>query len=260
MFQSKRIVSTIEARMTSTRLPGKVLLPYCNKPNLQHIIERLRRSRYVDDVVVATTVNPQDHPIVALCESLDCRYYRGSEEDVLARVLEAARSAGADVIVEATGDCPLIDWNHVDHLIELFFETRVDYASNFIEKTFPVGLNVQVFSLHTLEKVSQLTDNPVDHEHVSLYIYTHPEHFTLANWSAPPALAHPEIQVTLDTREDYELLREIYERLYPSKPDFTADDVLKLLMSDPDLMARSLKGQRKDAVKEQQEWLSKKGR
>lgn len=249
-----KICATIEARMTSSRFPGKVLTEFCGKPNLQHMVERLKRSKHLDEIVVATTTNQEDDPIVDLCEKIGCRYYRGSEEDVLLRVLDAAKSVDADYIVEITGDCPAIDWRHVDYLIELFFSGEYDYASNVIERSFPRGFDTQIFPVKILEKVNIITQNPADHEHVSLYIYTHPEEFRLINWKAQGNLYHPQMEITLDTKEDYEFIKKVYERLYPSNPDFSADDVVKLILDNPDLSNVLKDTHRKDPFKEQKEW------
>ena len=147
----KKICATIEARMTSSRLPGKVLMNFCGKTNLEHIVERLKRSKYIDEVVVATTINKEDDSIVELCNNIGCKYYRGSEDDVLLRVLEATKSISAEIIVEITGDCPVIDWRHTDILIEKFFSAKYDYVSNIIERSFPRGFDVQVFPVTVLE-------------------------------------------------------------------------------------------------------------
>lgn len=259
MYNSNKvkICATIEARMTSSRLPGKVLMDFCNKPNLQHIIERLRRSRYLDEVVVATTINKEDDAIVELCEKLECRYYRGSEEDVLLRVLEAAKSVQAQIIVEITGDCPVIDWRHVDHLVEMFFSGEYDYVSNTIERSFPRGFDTQVFPVSVLEEVNEITKSPIDHEHVSIYIYTHPEKYRLLNWKAEGKMNHQEFEITLDTKEDYEFITSIYNKLYPSNLDFSAEDVVKLLLDNPKLVNIIQDTHRKDAIKEQREWEGK---
>lgn len=232
----KMICATIEARMTSSRLPGKVLRELAGKPSLQHIIERLRKSKYIDEVVVATTVNDTDSPIIELCEEIGCKYFRGSEEDVLLRVLDAAKSVNADIIVEITGDCPVIDWRHADSLIELFFSGDFDYASNVIERTYPRGFDTQVFPVSVLDEVNRITTSVSDHEHVSLYIYTHPERFKLINMKAPTSVAHPEMEITLDTIEDYNLIKAIYEALYPLDNDFTCEQVVKYLLDNPDLL------------------------
>ena len=232
----QKIVATIEARMTSSRLPGKVLLDLCGKPALQHIVERLRRSRYVDEVVVATTERPTDEPVEKLCRQIGCACFRGSEDDVLNRVLEAAKSVKGDLIVEITGDCPVIDWRHVDQMIEEFYSGDLDYVANIGPQAFPVGFEVQVFPVAVLDEVNRLTQNPVDHEHVSLYIYSHPEKFRLKYVPAGPELFHPEIEVTLDTAEDYQLIQAIYQSLYPKDADFSAADVIRLLLANPAIL------------------------
>lgn len=235
MYQNQTIVATIEARMTSSRLPGKVLMELSGIPALQHIIERLRRSRYIDDVVVATTVNAADDPIVSLCERLKCHYYRGSEEDVLQRVLDAAKAFNGDIIVEITGDCPLIDWRHADYLIEQLFERNCDYVSNTVERSFPRGYDTQVFPTAVLEKVNQITCDPTDHEHVSLYIYRHPDMFKIWNWHAPAELDHPEFEPTLDTPEDYDFLSAIFQSLYEEDHGFSCEAVVGLLRNHPEI-------------------------
>jgi spore coat polysaccharide biosynthesis protein SpsF len=129
--------------MTSSRLPGKVLLPLGGKPVLQNIIERLRRSKYIDSVIVATTTNEADNPIIELCQSLNCSYYRGSEDDVLSRVLEAAKEFATDIVVEVTADCVMIDPKFIDEMIEQL--EGYDYISNVIRRHFPRGCDAQVF-------------------------------------------------------------------------------------------------------------------
>ena len=249
-----KTVATIEARMTSSRLPGKVLMEYCGKTNLEHIVTRLKRSRLLDEVVVATTVNKTDDPIVALCEKIGCRYYRGSEEDVLLRVLEAAQSVEGELIVEITGDCPMIDYRHVDYLIEMYRAHEVDYVANVLERTFPRGFDTQVFSVDTLLDVSKKTQNKADREHVSLYIYAGETPYRLMNWKAPENLNHPELEVTLDTKEDYELLKKVYERIYPLNPDFSAEDVVSLLLEDSELNHLAQEKHRKNGFKERAKW------
>ncbi|APF27311.1 cytidylyltransferase family protein [Clostridium sporogenes] len=255
MFKNKgRIVATIEARMTSSRLPGKVLMDFCGKPNLQHIVERLKRSKYIDEVVVATTTNKEDDPIIELCKKICCKYYRGSEEDVLLRVVEAAKSVNAKYIIEITGDCPVIDWRHSDQLVKMFFSSSYDYASNIIERSFPRGFDTQIFPVEVLDEVNRITRNPVDHEHVSIYIYTHPEKYKLLNWKADEKMNHPEFEITLDTKEDYQFIKEIYETLYPQNEDFSAEDVVNLLIERPKMTNILRNNYRKDPFKEQKEW------
>lgn len=253
MYKSHKICATIEARMTSSRLPGKVLMEFCEKSDLEHIIERLKRSKYLDEVVVATTMNKEDDPIVELCNKIECEYYRGSEEDVLLRVLEAAKSVDSEIIVEITGDCPVIDWRHVDKLIELFFSGEYDYASNAIERTFPRGFDIDIFPVKILEEINVITNSTADHEHVSLYIYTHPEKYRLFNWKADKKLNYPEFEITLDTYEDYQLIKNIYEKLYPINKDFSAIDVVNLLLEDRKITDIVAGINRKDPFKQKEQ-------
>ena len=255
--QPQKIVATIEARMTSSRLPGKVLLDLAGKPALQQLVERLRRSRYLDEVVVATTDRSTDDPVAELCRRIGCSVFRGSEDDVLARVLGAANSVSGDLIVEITGDCPAVDWRHVDLLIETFFAGQYDYVANVAgPRPYPVGFEVQVFPTAVLAEVDRLTQNPVDHEHVSLYIYSHPERYRIYYVEASPELYQPDLEVTLDTPEDYQLIQAIFTTLLPDNPDFSALDVVNLLRQQPELLALTREVKRKyaeDALAERQQ-------
>lgn len=230
-----RIVATIEARMTSTRLPGKVLKPACGKPMLELMVERLRRVPSLDGIVIATTANATDDPVEALARRLGVGIHRGSEEDVLRRVLDAALAHKVDVIVETTGDCPLIDPDIVETCIAEYKRSEVDYVANVLERTYPVGMDTQVFATDVLADVARRTDDATDHEHVSLYIYRHPEIYSLRNVSAPLALTRPDLALTLDTPEDYALIAAVFEALYPADPAFTLADILALLDARPDL-------------------------
>lgn len=232
-----KIVATIEARMTSTRLPGKVLKLIVGRPVLELLIERLQRAEHLDEIIVATTTNETDEPIINLCKRLNVKYFRGSEEDVLKRVLDAAKSVSADLIVEITGDCPFIDPNIVDECIQVFLKGEYDYVSNTIKRSFPIGFDVQVFPVSVLEEVNTLTSNPVDHEHVSIYIYEHPERYQLKNMEADGDMFWPDLGVTLDTQEDYELICSIFEELYPQNVTFSALDIIKLLRNKPELVS-----------------------
>lgn len=231
-----RTVATIEARMTSSRLPGKVLMPAHGKPMLARMVERLKRVPSLDGIVVATTENITDNPIEEVARDLGIGCWRGSEDDVLARVRDAAHAHGIDVIVELTGDCPLIDPAIVESCIQAYRAAGVDYLSNVLERSFPIGMDTQVFRRDILDDVARRTDDPVDHEHVSLYIYRHPELYSLSNVAAPPELTDPELRLTLDTLEDYKLITAVFDALLPTKgPGFTLGDVLDLLRAEPQL-------------------------
>lgn len=231
-----RIVATIEARMASTRLRGKVLLPIHGKAALHMMIERVKKARYIDDIVVATTTNPEDGQIEALCKILNVGCYRGSEEDVLSRVLEAAKANKADLICELTGDSPLIDPVLIDSVITTHLSGSHDYTSNCLnQQTFPIGVSVQVFSVSALERAAKLTSDPIDRVHVSCFIYHNPRIFKLKGVVADAESFGPDIRITLDTQEDYALIRNIFDALYKNGEVFLTKDVVKYMRSNPDL-------------------------
>jgi len=249
-----KVAAIVQARMGSSRLPGKVLLDICGKPALQRVIERLRAARLLDDVIVATTANETDDAIVCLCEALHCNYYRGSEDDVLSRVLEAARLYKADVIVEITADCPLLDYNHVDHLVNLFLEGGYDHVSNIIQRTFPRGYDTRVFSREALERTNNEVDNPIDRQHCSTWQYLNPkgkQGYKCANWPAPPGQNRPEIEVTLDELEDLLLIRWIYGfEGQGYNLELTCGQVISLIDTYPEVYKKVAKIQRKDYFEE----------
>ncbi len=243
-----KIVATIEARMASSRLPGKVLLPLAGEPALVRMVERARRSSRLDAVVVATTSEPSDNPVAALCAEKGIAFYRGSQEDVLSRVLRAAESVQADIIVELTGDCPLIDPSHIDAMVELYLTGGYDYVNNRLHPGYPDGLDCQVFSVQALARVDGLTSDPIDRTHVSSFFYREPGRFRVGG----PRLREsdeeywPDLGITLDEEGDYLLLSRIYAELYPAKPGFTTSDVLRLLRANPQWLALNKDVRRKE--------------
>lgn len=250
MYNGNKIAAIVQARMTSTRLPGKVLFDLAGKPSLQHIIERLRRSKYLDDVIIATTINEADNPIIDLCDKLNCHYWRGSEEDVLQRVLDAAHAYEVDVIVEVTADCAVIDWTHADYLIGLLFETGAEYASNVVVRSFPRGFDTQTFYTKTLERANKEVDNQVDRQHVSTWIYKNPKgKYKIYNWYSEPDLS--VIRLTIDTPEDYELVKKVFDGLKEFGIDCpTSNEILGYLTMYPDLLKINSHIQQKDYYKE----------
>ena len=230
-----KTVAIVQARMTSTRLPGKIMRPVLGKPLLELLVERLKRAKGVDDVVIATTTNSDDDQVESLTQRLGIGCFRGSENDVLDRVLRAAQAFDVDVIVEITGDCPLIDFQVIDKLLDIYHANDYDYVANVLKRTYPRGLDTQVFATAVLEEVARLTNDPVDHEHVSLYIYEHPERFKLHNVESGLPEEYWDLRLTVDTPDDFELIRRIYEELYPSNPAFTVEDVVELFERRPEL-------------------------
>ena len=205
-----RVVAIVQARMGSTRLPGKVLADVAGRSMLQRVIERLDAARRLDAVVVATTREESDRPLVEYCRSQDWPVYAGSEQDVLHRYLQAAYRFGADVVVRITSDCPLIDPSVVDAVVErLSSDPQLEYACNFYpERTFPRGLDVEAIRRSTLERVAVATTDPRYREHVTLYIYEHPNEFRLGSVVATENAA--EWRWTVDYPEDLEFVQAIY--------------------------------------------------
>lgn len=229
-----KIVATIEARMTSSRLPGKVLLTAAGRTMLEHQINRLLSVPSLDGIVIATTTNRADDELEKLSIKMGIECYRGSESDVMTRVIEAAENVGADVVVAITGDCPIIDTQIVEQTIRVFVANNADYVSNGHIRSYPDGMDTQVLWLDTLKRSAEMTNDPLDHEHVTLHIRNHPEIFSHIHLVAPPDLHWPELGLTLDEPRDYELLKKIIEYFETSNPFFGCGDVIKLLRKKPD--------------------------
>jgi len=229
-----KIVATIEARMTSSRLPGKVLMPVAGGTMLGSLIRRLKAVKSIDCIILATTVNKADDPLINLAKELEIEAFRGHENDVMSRVIGAADFVGADVIVEITGDCPVIDPEIVEQTIQMFKANSVEYLSNTHIRSYPDGMDTQVFWLDTLKRSAAMTDDLLDHEHVTLHIRNHPELFTQAHLVAPPEIYWPELGLTLDEPSDYKMLKKIIEYFDKTNPIFSCLDVVRLLRQNPD--------------------------
>jgi spore coat polysaccharide biosynthesis protein SpsF len=231
------IVATIEARMTSSRLPGKVLLPATGKPLLAHLVDRLRLVPSIEKIVLATTINPTDDVLESFAREVGIACFRGSEDDVMERVIGAASSVRAGIVVEITGDCPIIDPLIVEQTIRMFLYNACDFASNSLIRSYPDGMDTQVFPLDILERSAALTLNPLDREHVTLHICNHPELFRQVCLIAPPDLHWPELGLTLDEQQDYELLKTLIEHFGADRPYFGCREVIELLRGHPEWAA-----------------------
>jgi len=232
--QKDKIVATVEVRMTSSRLPGKPLLLANNQPMLKHLVERLKRVSSIDEIILATTVNAADDPLVAFARDNGIGFYRGSEDAVMDRVIKTAESAQADIVVEITGDCPIIDPTIVEQTIQLFLANDCDYASNGHVRSYPDGMDTQVFRLATLKKSYAMTKTELEREHVTLQIRNNPKLFRQQHLIAPPELHWPELGLTLDEKDDYLLLKKIIEHFGDNNPFFTCSEVIQLLKDNSD--------------------------
>ena len=222
------ILGIIQARMQSTRLPGKVLLPLAGKPILWHIFSRLTKSKLIDEVCISTSTNPTDDKIEKFAHEYGIKIFRGSEENLVKRHLDAGKKFNADVIVRVTGDCPLVDPKIVDKVIKVYQEDKkLDFASNSKTKTYPIGLDVEVFPVKTLEKIFSISEDSVFYEYfISNYIYENPSIFKSKGISLNKANL---LRWTLDYPEDYTFFKKIFGELYLDNKIFHMDDVLNFL-------------------------------
>jgi spore coat polysaccharide biosynthesis protein SpsF len=232
-----RTVAIVQARMGSSRLPGKVLEVVEGQTVLGHTVRRAQRIDGVDRVVVATTTAPSDDAVIAECERLGVRWGRGSEDDVLARYVAAARASEAELIVRITSDCPLLDPRVSADVVRalagaLARGEAVDYASNTLARRYPRGLDTEVFTIEALERAHRTARTAREREHVTLTMYEHPADFRLV--SVAPGRDASAHRWTVDTAEDLHLVREVMARLTPTHGEvFGLEEVLALLEREP---------------------------
>ena len=227
-----KVVTIIQARMGSTRLPGKVLLDLDGRTVLARVVERVRRSTTASEVVVATTVGADDDRILEECERLGVAAFRGSEHDVLDRYYQAAGSVHGDVVVRICSDCPLIDPEIIDQTVDEFLKSSADYASNALDRTYPRGLDVEVLTYQALERCRREARMFYQRSHVTPYIYENPRLFRILRVTGDAE--HSFHRWTLDTQEDYQFMQAVYGRM-SGQGHFSWRDVLELLDREPDL-------------------------
>ena len=228
-----KVFVIIQARMGSTRLPGKVLMRILDKTILEYVVERVQRAWNISGVVIATTNDKKDDPIVEVAKNLGVFVYRGSEYDVLDRYYQAAKVYKIEHVVRITADCPLIDPRIIDHIIDYYIAVRPDYCSNVHTRTFPNGLDVEVFSFKALEKVWQRAFLDSDREHVTRYIRNQGTEFRAVNVEGKKD--HSDKRWTLDNPKDFEFIKTVIEGLYPTNSKFLTDDILEFLKKNPEV-------------------------
>ncbi len=227
------VVCIIQARMGSTRLPGKVLADIGGMSMLARVVRRVQRANRVDSVVVATTVDPSDDLVVAACQHLNVPVRRGSVEDVLDRYYQTALALQADTVVRVTADCPLIEPELIDRAVDVFQAEHPDYVSNFFEqRRYPRGLDVEVVSFSALARAWHETTLPYQRAHVTPFIYQHPELFRLVTVTGDEDYSH--YRWTVDTWEDLSFIRAVYHRL-SNREDVHWREVISLLEREPEL-------------------------
>ncbi len=236
--QNLGIAAIVQARLGSTRLPGKILKEINNKPMLWHVVNRLSHSKLIDKIIVATTDLAEDDQVQNFCEENNFLFYRGSSEDVLSRYYNTAKSFDAKIIVRITSDCPVIDFSIIDKMLKEFISgtrmEKLDYLSNVLTRSFPRGLDTEIFTFTALEKAYNEAIQVSEREHVTPYIYNHPEIFTLRNFSYEKDYSFH--RWTVDTQEDFNLIENIYKSLYEKNKMFLFEDILKLFEEHPALI------------------------
>ena len=247
-----RIGAVIEARMGSSRLPGKVMKDLAGAPLLQQLIRRVARSRRIDGLTVATTTDDSDDLIADLSKEMGIPCFRGSELNILERVVHAAKESKYDVVLRLTGDNPLYDGALIDRMVAFYLENDFDLVANAAmghvkewleERTFPLGLGVQIVSLELLEERCQNSPSDIEKEHVTVGILQSPDKYRLGAFHAVDhllPLRRPQYRLTVDTLEDYQLVSELFSLLYPRDHDFSIFEVIELLDSRPDLVSINL--------------------
>jgi spore coat polysaccharide biosynthesis protein SpsF (cytidylyltransferase family) len=227
-----KIIAIIQARLGSTRLPGKVLLDLEGRTVLEHVIRRVKSSKLVTDVIVATTINKDDLEIVKLCANLGISVYCGSEDDVLDRYYQTARLFKADHIVRITSDCPLIDPMVIDEVITLHVREKADYTSNTLKETYPDGEDIEVFTFAALKEAWKKANLSSEREHVTPFIRKN-HAFKLVNLEYNKDLSHK--RWTLDNPEDFEFIKSIYKNICNKSPNFGMMEILEFIDKNPDI-------------------------
>jgi spore coat polysaccharide biosynthesis protein SpsF (cytidylyltransferase family) len=258
-----KIVLTIEARMASTRLPGKVLKPLAGEPLLKQLISRVRQAKRVDAIILATTTRKNDDALVSLAKYLGIDYFRGSEEDVLSRLAGAVNQSEADVVVGLTGDNPLVDPGLIDDMIDFYYKGNYDYVSNTYmqhsnlwdaERTFPLGVGVQVCKASALLEIDREVTEIGIREHATFAIYhRNDKRYKLGAFEAVGKYKewnHPELRLTVDTPEDYKLISKIFDDLYPEDQLFPTLDAIRLIVNDTSLKSINSRVEQKIVYKE----------
>ena len=237
MCKKRKIVAIIQARLTSTRLPKKIMLDLCGKPLLWHVVERVMQAQLIDDIVLAIPDSFSNDRLESFVKQFDWNVFRGSENDVLSRYYHAAIQFKADVIVRITSDCPLVDPKIIDETIKLHIRDRNDYTAVGIEGGFPRGLDVEVFNFKSLEIAYNKAVEISEREHVTLFIYQNPELFKIQLIKASGPIMRPDIRLTIDTEEDLLLIREICSALDDLGNHFSTEDVLAIIDNNPHLQS-----------------------
>ena len=244
-----KIVALIQARMASTRLPGKVMTDISGIPMVRHVADRTARASSVDEVIVATSEMPRDRPLVTYLESAGLSVSVGSEDDVLSRFVHAAKEAEADLVVRISGDCPLIVPEVIDEMVDLHMRSGAEYTGCLARRTLPRGLDAEVVGTGVLESIDGRGLDPYHREHVTPYIYQNPDRFNIAHFEIDGTLRRPDLRLCVDTPEDLELVRETYRRFYAQERYVDVEDVISWLDSDAEWYGHNQESERQQETR-----------
>lgn len=225
------ILAIVQARMSSSRLPGKVLKPLAGAPSLARQLERIERARKIDHVMVATSRNREDDVIAGLCRDLATECFRGSLENVLERYYQAAKRHQPDHVVRLTADCPMTDWRLIDDMIDDHCRHGNDYSGIGMPRSYPKGLDAEIMTFAALEAAWRDSNTPYQREHVTPFLYQHKDRFRMSGISQ--ARDWSKLRWTLDTPADYAMIAAVYEALYPSNPAFNREEIMAFLLDHP---------------------------
>ena len=242
-----KITATIQARMGSTRLPGKVLKPILGRPMLSLQIERMQRCLLIDEIIIATSLNPKDDPIQKLADEIGVGCFRGSEDDVLGRVVGALKEHEVEIHVEFQGDNPMPDPILTDSIIGYYLKNadKYDYVTNAMKTTYPPGFETYVYSSETLYDAERRATDPELREHVATNIDQHPKRYRLCNLEAPPWFHYPDLHLEVDTQEDFDVASAIFEHLYPDNPGFGLAHVIDFANAHQELVRQNAQVERR---------------
>lgn len=226
------IICIIQARMGSERLPGKVIKEIKGTPMILHILNRANK---IEKTIVATSTNSENDRLEDVVKAAGGNIFRGSEDDVLKRYVDAAEQFRGKYIIRVTGDCPLISAEVIDELIDKFLEAKVDYMRVDVPNTFSRGFDAEIFTREALMKAHYKATEARYREHVTLYMYEHPEEFSVERMEAKESWNRPNYRLCVDTKEDFDLVEKVYEALYDQNKGFEIDEIISYLDNHPEV-------------------------
>jgi spore coat polysaccharide biosynthesis protein SpsF len=226
----KKISCIVQARVNSKRLPGKILMPVFGKSLLQLLLERLKKLKTIDYLIVATTKHKLDDQTAKIAKLINVKIYRGDEHNVLKRYYDCAKINKSSIIIRVTADCPLIDIKYINELLKIFLKNDYDYLSNLDLNYLPDGFHCEIFNFRSLEKAQKLAKSKFDREHVTSFLWSNPKIFSIHHYCGKKLKNHSkDIRLTLDYHEDYILIKEVFEKLYKKNKFFSLVEITAFL-------------------------------